>query len=161
MPNLGQGGGPDLGGLGFNRRHSHLLACSSYKSLEYFPYSIIPPNTNILVPSHTNPYAAHPGGMSPLTAGTNHWFVARRKNCTHFKYSDNLSSMTSAFMQNVQCINKILLDAKNKTYSLQLNTLKLKTEKAIKASKYLNVFYWDAKYMPTAYTWKRVHSSVT
>lgn len=41
-----------------------------------FPVQVIPPNTRIRVPSHTNPYAAQPGGISPLTAGTNHWFVA-------------------------------------------------------------------------------------
>ena len=45
----------------------------------YFPYSTIPPKTRILVPSTTKPYAAHPGGTSPLTGGTNHWFVAAMK----------------------------------------------------------------------------------
>jgi hypothetical protein len=44
--------------------------------LEYLPYSTIPPNIKIRVPSQTKPYAAHPGGVSPLTAGINHWFVA-------------------------------------------------------------------------------------
>lgn len=36
------------------------------------PYSTIPPKMKIRVPSHTIPYAAQPGGTSPLTAGTNH-----------------------------------------------------------------------------------------
>ena len=52
------------------------LTCNSNSSLEYLPYSTIPPKTRMRVPSTTNPYAAHPGGMSPLTGGTNHWFVA-------------------------------------------------------------------------------------
>ena len=72
-PNLGHGyvaGG--FGGRGLSRFHSHLLACNSYNSFEYFPYSTIPPKTNNLVPSQTNPYAAQPGGTSPLTPGTNH-----------------------------------------------------------------------------------------
>lgn len=58
--------------------HGELRAVtwSSYRSLLYFPYSTIPPNTSRRVPSHTKPYAAHPGGMSPLTAGMNHWLVA-------------------------------------------------------------------------------------
>ena len=76
LPNLGHGGGPFFGGFGLSLFHSHLLACSSYNSFEYLPYSTIPPKTSIRVPSQTNPYAAQPGGMSPLTAGTNHWFVA-------------------------------------------------------------------------------------
>lgn len=41
-------------------------------SLEYRPYSTIPPNIISLVPSQMKPYAAQPGGTSPLTAGTNH-----------------------------------------------------------------------------------------
>ena len=36
----------------------------------------MPPNIKSLVPSQTNPKAAQPGGISPWTAGTNHWFVA-------------------------------------------------------------------------------------
>lgn len=56
------------------------LTCNSYNSLLYRPYSTIPPNTNILVPSQTNPCAAQPGGMSPLTAGRNHWFVTSWQN---------------------------------------------------------------------------------
>lgn len=50
--------------------------CNSYSSLLYFPYSTMPPKTSNLVPSTTNPYAAHPGGTSPFVTGTNHWFVA-------------------------------------------------------------------------------------
>merc|ERR1719435_170424 len=75
-PRRGQGWGPFLGGFGFSFFHSHLEACSSYRSLLYLPYSTIPPNTRILVPSTTKPKAAHPGGISPLTGGTNHWLVA-------------------------------------------------------------------------------------
>ena len=39
----------------------------------------MPPKIKSLVPSQTNPKAAQPGGMSPCTAGTNHWFVAIEK----------------------------------------------------------------------------------
>merc|ERR1719392_503435 len=81
-PNLGQGGGPLRGALGFNFFHSHLEACNSNKSLLYFPYSTIPPKTRMRVPSTTNPKAAQPGGMSPLTGGTNHWFVAVLYTCS-------------------------------------------------------------------------------
>ena len=55
------------------------FTCSSQRSLLYFPYSTIPPNTSNLVPSQTNPQAAQPGGISPRTAGINHWFVAREQ----------------------------------------------------------------------------------
>ena len=53
-----------------------ILTCNSKSSLEYFPYSTMPPKTRMRVPSTTKPYAAHPGGISPLTGGTNHWLVA-------------------------------------------------------------------------------------
>lgn len=39
----------------------------------------MPPKTRSLVFSHTKPYAAHPGGISPLTGGTNHWLLAIKK----------------------------------------------------------------------------------
>ena len=102
-PSLGHGWGPFRGGFGFNFFHSHLWrktsdfkyvaileilvysyleACSSQRSLLYLPYSTMPPNTRMRVPSTTKPKAAQPGGMSPLTGGTNHWFVAEeRKRC--------------------------------------------------------------------------------
>ena len=51
-----------------------------FTSLEYRPYSTIPPNIISLVPSAIKPYAAQPGGISPRTAGTNHWFVAEKGN---------------------------------------------------------------------------------
>ena len=62
--------------LNYSKKTGWQITCNSYSSLEYFPYSTIPPKIRILVPSTTKPYAAHPGGMSPFTGGTNHWFVA-------------------------------------------------------------------------------------
>lgn len=70
------------------------LTCNSYNSLLYLPYSTIPPNTNILVPSQTNPWAAQPGGISPLTAGRNHWFVASCQNKIKTDYNQQRLSHT-------------------------------------------------------------------
>lgn len=54
------------------------LTWSSYRLLLYFPNSSMPPKTRIRVPSQTKPWAAHPGGISPLTAGRNHCFETGR-----------------------------------------------------------------------------------
>lgn len=104
-PIRGQGGKPFLGALGFSFFHSQRLAWmtrdqrldlkfsnvkshnrrnvaaftwSSYRLLVYLPNSTMPPKTSIRVPSQTKPWAAQPGGMSPLTAGRNHCFETGR-----------------------------------------------------------------------------------
>ena len=69
LPSRAQGNGAVRGGLGFNFFHSHLSGFNSQRSAEYFPYSTIPPNTRILVPSVAKPKAAQPVGISPLTNG--------------------------------------------------------------------------------------------
>ncbi len=65
--------------LGIPSKKERSVTCSSKSSLLYLPYSTIPPKTRIRVPSTTKPKAAQPGGISPLTGGTNHWFVAGKK----------------------------------------------------------------------------------
>lgn len=59
----------------------------------------MPPNIKSRVPSHTNPNAAHPGGISPWTAGTNHWFVTKEKMQSLLKqdrkYSINLNTSSA------------------------------------------------------------------
>ena len=60
-------------------KQSENIVETKLTSFEYLPYSTIPPNIINRVPSETKPYAAQPGGMSPRTAGTNHWLVAETK----------------------------------------------------------------------------------
>lgn len=69
LPSRAHGKGAVRGALGFSFLHSHLIGFNSHRSAEYFPYSIIPPNTRILVPSVAKPKAAHPVGRSPLING--------------------------------------------------------------------------------------------